>query len=243
MTRVREVDATEPFLLGPAPGCAMARAAYKRRFDLVVTVSALVLLAPLWLVLAASTALAVWLQYGRPVLYRQRRLGLEGRPFELLKFRTMPVDAEASTGSVWAAPIDRRSTRLGRALRALRLDELPQVVHVLRGEMSLVGPRPERPEIAEQLALTLPGMARRLDVPPGLAGLAQARRGSRVTPRQKLRYDLLYIRSMGPWLDVKLCAASLLMAFRETRWLRSAPRKDRPAAISALSRTDGTVDA
>ena len=154
---------------------------------------------------------------GGPVLYRQRRHGRHGQAFDMLKFRTMRVDAEAATGPVWAGDADRRATPPGRWLRRLRLDELPQAVNVLRGEMSLVGPRPERPELLPLCEAAAPGFGRRLRVRPGIAGLAQARRGAAATPREKLRYDLLYISRMGPCLDLRLCCASLARAWREIR--------------------------
>ena len=207
-------DGTSPSPTGTdrTPGWGRA---YKRPFDLAALCVAGVLLAPLWLLIAVAVPLAVKLGDGGPVLYRQRRLGLGGRVFELVKFRTMPVDSEDATGPVWAAHQDRRATPVGRVLRRLRLDELPQALNVLRGEMSLVGPRPERPELAPRCERAAPGFARRLAVRPGIAGLAQARRGAAATPRQKLRYDLLYLDAMGPWLDIKLCAACLLRVLAE----------------------------
>ena len=125
-----------------------------------------VLLAPLCLLIAVAVLLAVKLGDGGPVLYRQRRLGLGGRVFDLVKFRTMPVDSEDATGPVWAAHQDRRATPVGRVLLRLRLDELPQALNVLRGEMSLVGPRPERPELGPRCERAAPGFARRLAVRP-----------------------------------------------------------------------------
>ena len=207
-------DGTSPSPTGPdrTPGWGTA---YKRPFDLAALCVAGVLLAPLWLLIAIAVPLAVKLGDDGPVLYRQRRLGLGGRVFDLVKFRTMPVDSEDATGPVWAAHPDRRATPVGRVLRRLRLDELPQALNVLRGEMSLVGPRPERPELAPHCERVAPGFARRLAVRPGIAGLAQARRGAAATPRQKLRYDVLYIDAMGPWLDIKLCAACLLRVLAE----------------------------
>ena len=187
---------------------------YKRAFDLAVLCAALVLLAPAWLPAVALVAAAVRVLDGRPVLFRQRRLGRDGRPFDILKFRTMPVAAETGTGPVVAAANDARATPVGRVLRRWHLDELPQAVNVLRGEMSLVGPRPERPELVALCERRAPGFGRRLAVAPGIAGLAQARRGAAVTPAQKLRYDLLYIRAMGPWLDARLLAACALRALR-----------------------------
>lgn len=182
----------------------MERGRYKRPFDLAVVVSALTLLAPLWLLLLTAIPLLIRLEDGGPVFYRQTRLGRDGRRFRLLKFRTMVVDAETETGPVWAGPRDPRITRVGGVLRRLRFDELPQLLSVLRGEMSLVGPRPERPELAERFERDLPGFSRRLRVRPGIVGLAQAAGGYHASPRRKLRYDDLYIRAMSPWLDLKL---------------------------------------
>ena len=199
----------------PSDGVSAPRDRYKRAFDLTALAVAFVALAPLWLLLAASVPLAIRLLDGGSVLYRQRRLGRHGRVFAMLKFRSMPVHAEAATGAVWAGQPDARATPLGRLLRRLRLDELPQVVNVLRGEMSLVGPRPERPELVGCCEREAPGFARRLAVLPGIAGLAQARLGSAAGPADKLRCDLIYIGAMGPWLDARLCVASLVRLLRE----------------------------
>ena len=199
----------------PSDAVSAPRDRYKRAFDLTALAVAFVALAPLWLLLAVAVPLAMRLVDGGPVLYRQRRLGRHGRPFAMLKFRSMRVSAEAVTGPVWAGQPDARATPLGRLLRRLRLDELPQVVNVLRGEMSLVGPRPERPELVGCCEREAPGFARRLAVLPGIAGLAQARLGSAAGPADKLRCDLIYIGAMGPWLDARLCVASLVRLLRE----------------------------
>ena len=134
-----------------------------------------------------------------PAIYRQVRAGLGGRPFTIYKIRTMAHDCEARTGPVWATADDPRVTPLGRFLRRSHLDELPQLWNVLRGEMSLVGPRPERPEFVAQLQRAIPDYRRRLQVPPGVTGLAQVQ----LPPdtdlagvRRKLVYDLYYIRRM-----------------------------------------------
>ena len=199
------------------------RDGYQRAFDLGALALASVALAPLWLALVAAIALAIRRHDGGPVLYRQRRVGRHGRPFEMVKFRTMPVDTEAATGPVWACAADVRATPVGRWLRRLRLDELPQALNVLRGEMSLVGPRPERPELLAWCEGEAPGFRRRLRVRPGIAGLAQARGDALASPRQKLRYDLLYIGAMGPWLDVRLCVACLGLVWREAVRPRRRP--------------------
>ena len=185
---------------------------YKRPFDLAAAAFLFLALFPLWLMLVVAIAAAIRLQDGGSVLYRQPRLGRGGQVFTMLKFRTMAEDAERGTGPVWAGPYDARPTAVGRLLRRFHLDELPQVVNVLRGEMSLVGPRPERPEIAARIESERPGFARRLAVRPGIAGLAQTRSRCGHLPRNKLRYDLVYIRAMGPWLDLRLCAACVWRA-------------------------------
>ena len=147
--------------------------------------------------------------------------------FDILKFRTMAVGAEDATGPVWTERGDPRITRVGRVLRRFHLDELPQAVNILRGEMSLVGPRPERPALAARIERELPGFSARLRVRPGLAGLAQANGAGWRDPARKLHYDNRYIAAMSPWLDLALCARCLARA------LGAAPG---PAAVTALWR-------
>ena len=189
---------------GKDPSLA-ARERYKRPFDLAVLGFFLLSLLPLWALLGAVIALAIRLEDGGRVFYRQPRLGRGGRVFSILKFRTMVENAENDTGPVLASARDRRVTRTGKALRRFHLDELPQAVNVLRGEMSLVGPRPERPELAARLERRTPGFAGRLRVRPGIAGLAQWMGAYDSDSRRKLRFDSLYIARMGPWLDLRLC--------------------------------------
>ena len=198
---------------------------YKRRFDLCVVAAAALLLLPLWIVLGIAIALAIRLESPGPVLYRQARLGRGGRVFVMFKFRTMVDGAERRTGPVWAAWRDARVTRVGRVLRCWHLDELPQVANVVRGEMSLVGPRPERPALAARIGRGVPGYARRLAVPPGIAGMAQALGPYHLHPRHKLRYDTLYIDAMSPWLDLKLCVLCVRRTLRDA--LRAAPARHR----------------
>ena len=200
------------------------RGRYKRVLDCCVVGTAVVLLLPLWVVLGAAIALAIRLEDGGPVLYRQPRLGRGGKVFRILKFRTMVEEAEAHTGPMWAGRRDTRTTAVGRVLRRFHLDELPQMVNVLRGEMSLVGPRPERPELAASIAREVPGFERRLQVRPGIMGLAQARGGYHAPPRHKLRYDMVYIGAMSPWLDLKLCAVCMARVLFPLR-VEEAPAK------------------
>ncbi len=142
----------------------------------------------------------------------RRQRPAEGKPFRIWKFRTMVPDAEARTGPVWAASDDPRVTRVGRILRRARLDELPQLVNVIRGEMRLVGPRPERPYFVEKLATGVPEYRRRLTVPPGITGLAQVERAydeDLDDVRTKLRYDLFYIENRRALLDMKILMKTL----------------------------------
>ncbi|MYA88106.1 MAG: hypothetical protein F4X97_06590, partial [Boseongicola sp. SB0662_bin_57] len=213
----------------PAPSAAVAapvREAWKRPFDLCVVALAGLPLLPFWILLAAVIALAIRLESPGPALYRQPRLGRGGRAFVMFKFRTMAHGAERDTGPVWAARHDARATRVGRVLRRWRLDELPQVANVVRGEMSIVGPRPERPELAARIEREVPGFAERLRVRPGIAGLAQARGAGHRNPARKLRLDLAYIDAMGPWLDARLIARCVLLVLG--RRARAAPRRTGP---------------
>ena len=185
------------------------RDGYKRGFDLAIVAVSLVVLSPLWIALCAAIMLAIWLADRGPVFYAQRRVGRGGREFTAFKFRTMRADAEKLTGPVWAAGRDPRTTRVGRVLRPLHLDEMPQLFNILRGDMSLVGPRPERPELVRRFVEEVPGFSSRLRVLPGLTGLAQVRGRYDLHPRNKLRYDNLYARRLGPVLDLKLLVVTV----------------------------------
>ena len=172
----------------------------KRIMDSVSAIVGLVLSSPIMLI----TAFIVRLDSPGPILYRQKRLGLDGTVFTLYKFRTMRADAEARSGAVWAGSRDARVTRSGKLLRSWRLDEIPQLINVLRGEMSLVGPRPERPEFVETLDAAIPFYKERLLVQPGITGWAQVKypyAASIDAARRKLQYDLYYIKHMSFSLD------------------------------------------
>ena len=182
----------------------------KRATDLVLGGAGLVLAAPLMLVIAA----AVRATSPGPVLLRQERMGLDGRAFRMLKFRTMRADAEAETGPVWATPDDPRRTRLGAWLRRLSLDELPQLVNVLRGERSLVGPRPERPVFVEEFRRRFPGYMLRHKVKAGMTGWAQVNgwRGN-TSLEKRLEYDLYYIERWSLAFDLKILLLTLWRGF------------------------------
>ena len=149
-----------------------------------------------------------------PVFYRQKRMGLDGRVFDMLKFRTMAVDAEKSTGAVWAVPDDPRRTRLGAFLRNTSLDELPQFFNVLRGEMSIVGPRPERPIFIEQFREQIPNYMLRHRMKAGITGWAQINgwRGN-TSLRKRIQYDLYYIENWSIWLDLKIMLLTVFRGF------------------------------
>lgn len=175
----------------------------KRAFDIVVSVLVLVLTLPVMLV----AGLAVALDSRGGVFYRQERVGLYGETFDILKLRTMRVDAESGGSAVWAAQRDPRITRVGRLLRVTRLDEVPQLINVLRGEMSFVGPRPERPIFVDQLVEAMPFYAERHMVKPGLTGWAQINYpygASIEDARHKLEYDLYYVKNYTPFLDMTI---------------------------------------
>ena len=193
----------------------LPRDRYKRGFDLVILVFAHLLFLPVVLAVWTLIPLAIWLEDRGPVFYTQRRAGKGGRIFDL--FRSMVVDAEQMTGAVWAEEDDPRVTRVGRFLRSRALDELPQIINVWRGELSLVGPRPERPELVARFIQETPEFSRRLEVRPGLTGTAQVYGRYASRPRNKLRYDTLYIRAMSPGLDLKLLFMSAIVTLR-AKW-------------------------
>jgi exopolysaccharide biosynthesis polyprenyl glycosylphosphotransferase len=172
----------------------------KRLLDLAAGALLLLLALPV----LALCAAAVQLTSPGPVLYRQVRVGRGQRPFTLWKLRTMRVDAEAESGEVLAQPDDPRLTPIGALLRRFRLDEIPQLVNVLQGAMSLVGPRPERPGFVQRYLREVPGYAERFSLPPGLTGLAQVNGDYHSSPQNKLRYELAYLANQSLWLDLSI---------------------------------------
>lgn len=177
------------------------RTAIKRIFDLFASTALLIITLPVMLV----TALCIYLQDRRPIFYRQERIGLEGRPFTVLKFRSMLHDAEKSGKPQWALENDPRVTRVGQIIRKLRIDELPQILNVLKGEMSLIGPRPERGYFVKQLNREIPYYNVRHSIKPGITGWAQVRYqyGSSIEDSvQKLQYDLYYVKNNSLFLDI-----------------------------------------
>jgi exopolysaccharide biosynthesis polyprenyl glycosylphosphotransferase len=187
----------------------------KRLTDLLIACSLIALTLPLMLIVA----LAIKCDSPGPVFYRQERVGLSGRRFALLKFRSMRQDAEADGRPVWAAALDDRITWIGGFMRGTRIDELPQLFNVLRGDMSLVGPRPERPYFVDELSKIIPSYDDRHTVLPGITGWAQVNYpyGASVEDaRQKLAYDLYYIANRSILLDLRiLCATVGVVIFRK----------------------------
>jgi len=183
----------------------------KRTLDVAISGSALLVLSPVY----AAIGLAIRLADGGPVLYRQRRMGLDGRPFDILKFRSMVVDAEQRSGPIWTSPDDARRTRTGAFLRRWSLDELPQLVNVLRGEMSLVGPRPERPEFVREFKEKFPQYMLRHRVRAGITGWAQVHgwRGN-TSLSKRIEYDLYYIENWSLALDIKILWMTLRHGLR-----------------------------
>ncbi len=179
----------------------------KRAMDMALSLAALVVLSPLMLLIAAL----VKLTSPGPVFYRQERCGLHGGTFQMLKFRSMRVDAEQQTGAVWASKDDPRRTWFGAFLRRTSLDELPQFINVLKGDMSLVGPRPERPVFIQQFRRTIPNYMARHVVKAGITGWAQVHgwRGN-TSLRKRVQYDLYYITHWTPWLDLRILWMTLL---------------------------------
>src|SRR3954469_2612787 len=183
----------------------------KRAFDLVAALLGLVILSPLFLVVSAL----ILITSGRPIFYAQERIGQGGRPFRMLKFRSMRRDAEGETGPIWASNHDSRCTRIGAWLRHTNIDELPQLVNVVWGEMSLVGPRPERPVFVERFRGTVDDYDLRHAVAGGMTGWAQVHgwRG-RTSLRKRIQYDLDYIQRWTFWFDIRV----LLMTFQHVVW-------------------------
>lgn len=186
--------------------------ALKRAVDVAVAGAVLVLFSPLMLLIA----LLIKLESPGPVFYIQERMGLDARPFPMIKFRSMQLDAEAETGPVWATADDPRRTRLGRFLRRTSLDELPQFINVLLGQMSVVGPRPERPVFVEQFRRRIPRYMKRHREKAGITGWAQVNglRGD-TSIEERTKYDLWYTENWSLWLDFKIMLKTLVQLFRD----------------------------
>jgi sugar transferase (PEP-CTERM system associated) len=213
------VDSLQPswLVFGGGFDQSFARTFMKRSFDLICSMLILVLTFPLML----AAALAVWLEDHGPVFYAQERVGKDGKIFRVLKFRSMRTDAEKAGKPQWAAQNDPRVTRVGNFMRKTRIDELPQILNVFKGEMSFVGPRPERAYFVEQLIEVVPYYNVRHSIKPGITGWAQVRYGygsSAEDALQKLQYDLYYVKNNSLFLDVLILINTLkVVLFRSGR--------------------------
>lgn len=184
----------------------------KRILDLVASLTILVLTAPITI----ASAIIIKLESKGPILYKQERLGLEGKPIKVMKFRSMVNDAEKKSGPVWAQKNDPRVTKFGNFMRKTRIDEIPQMFNILKGEMSLVGPRPERAHFVEMLSKEIPLYKRRMRVRPGVTGWAQVKHKydeSVDDVKTKLKYDLFYIENMSIRMDISIMFRTILVVF------------------------------
>jgi Undecaprenyl-phosphate glucose phosphotransferase len=209
-SRVEDIDGLPTINLSETPLEGWSRF-LKRGFDLVVAAAALLVFSPLMLLIA----LAIWLEDRGAVFYRQIRMGLDGKSFDIFKFRSMKVGAESESGAKWAERDDPRRTRVGRLLRAWSLDELPQLFNVLLGDMSIVGPRPERPQFVEQFRAEFPHYMLRHKVRAGITGWAQVHgwRGN-TSVRMRIEHDLYYIENWSLMLDLKILFMTVLHGLR-----------------------------
>ena len=198
-----------PLLLVKGTGLTPAQRVAKRAMDIVLSALGLIVLSPVLLAVAA----AIKLEDGGPVFYKQKRLTRGSREFEILKFRSMIVDAEKYAGAVLATEDDPRITKVGKFIRACRLDEFPQLLHILKGDMSIVGPRPERKILADEISKDIPEFAYRLKVRGGLTGYAQIYGKYNTSAYDKLRLDLMYIENYSLLLDIKLIILTLRIIF------------------------------
>ena len=198
-----------PLLLVKGTGLTPAQRVGKRLMDILLCSVAMIIAAPVM----AVVAIAIKLEDGGPVFFRQKRMTRGGREFDILKFRSMIVDAEKYAGAVLATDNDPRITRVGKVIRATRLDELPQILNIIKGDMSIVGPRPERKVIADEYCKDIPEFAYRLKVRGGLTGYAQIYGKYNTSAYDKLRLDLMYIENYSFMLDIKLIILTLRIIF------------------------------
>jgi exopolysaccharide biosynthesis polyprenyl glycosylphosphotransferase len=194
-----------PLMLIRSKGLTLSQRTFKRLFDILLSLLAMVVAAPIMLI----TALAIKIEDGGPVFYKQKRVTINGKVFEILKFRSMIVDAEKDGNTRPAVDRDPRITRVGNVIRAIRVDELPQILNILKGDMSIVGPRPERVENVQEYTKDFPEFAFRLKVKGGLTGYAQIYGKYNTSAYDKLRLDMEYIENYSLMLDIKLVLTTL----------------------------------
>jgi lipopolysaccharide/colanic/teichoic acid biosynthesis glycosyltransferase len=212
----RAPEPTSLFLIVSGIGAIIVRFArksferFKRALDLLVAIFGLVVASPILF----TAGLLIKLTSKGPVIYKQKRVGKNGQIFQIYKLRTMRIDAEKETGVVWAKEDDPRVTSVGRILRKAHIDEIPQLLNVFKGQMSIVGPRPERPELVRDLKTLISDYEKRLQVKPGITGLAQVWHKYDETiedVKKKIKYDLLYIRRMCLLVDLRILARTFVV--------------------------------
>ena len=191
----------------------------KRPLDLLMIIAGFLfpLLWPLWFIVIFIIPLLIWIEDRGPIFYSQNRIGKNKKVFKVIKFRTMIPEAEKASGAVWSTKDDPRITRIGHLLRRTALDEIPQLLNILKGEMSFVGPRAERPELHEKFSKEIPGFDKRLDVTPGLSGLAQINGSYDLDPKEKLVFDIDYSKKMSLFFDIKIIIVSVFNSI-SARW-------------------------
>ena len=197
-----------PLLLARNHGLSIDQRIIKRFFDIVLSGIGIILASPFMLIIAA----AVKLYDGGPVLYKQERLTIDEKPFMIYKFRSMSTDSEKN-GARLAAKDDKRVTPVGRVIRNIHFDELPQLFNILKGDMSLVGPRPERKVISDEYSKSIPEFVLRTKVKAGLTGYAQVYGKYNTVPYDKLKFDITYIENYSLWLDIKIMLLTFKILF------------------------------
>tara|TARA_A100001011_G_C14297871_1_gene839298 strand:- start:944 stop:1558 length:615 start_codon:yes stop_codon:yes gene_type:complete len=191
----------------------------KRFLDISMVIGGLLfpLLWPLWIIVIFIIPILIWVEDRGPIFYSQKRIGKNKKVFKVYKFRTMIPDAEKITGAVWSTKDDPRITKIGHLLRKTALDEIPQLLNIIKGEMSFVGPRAERPELHDEFVKTIPEFDERLNVTPGLSGLAQIRGSYDLDPSEKIKYDIEYIKKMSLLFDIRIIILSVFNSIL-ARW-------------------------
>lgn len=200
-----------PLLLSRNQGLMITQRFWKRTMDIVLSLVGLILVSPFMLI----TALIIKLTDGGPVFYTQERLTRDGKVFKILKFRSMRTDSEDKSGARLAMKDDDRVTPIGKIIRAIHFDEIPQILNILKGDMSIVGPRPERQEIQDQYAESIPEFPLRLKVKAGLTGYAQVYGRYNTTPYDKVKMDIAYIENYSLWMDIRLIMMTLKVLFQK----------------------------
>lgn len=175
------------------------------------------LLWPFWLIVIFVVPALIWLEDRGPIFYSQDRIGKNKKIFKVMKFRTMIPDAERISGAVWSTKNDPRITKIGHILRRTAIDEVPQLINIIKGEMSFVGPRAERPELHDKFTKEIPNFDKRLNITPGLSGLAQINGSYDLAPEEKIKFDIEYSKRMSLFFDIKIIIISVFNSIA-ARW-------------------------